>query len=204
MGSRISALVKARDDPSSQPLSNELWERFCWLYVYGSDGLGLDDVDSPVEPHDGNAAYRYLRPDVSDGGTRSQAWKLLRRQEVVGRIVELKGRRDEQIKSRSAGFVPYFDSAVQTLDEIRRGIWRPEDTVNLDPRTIPQMARVAYLAANEIVNRVLGSVTQQHEIHRTSNPIVVHVMGPGGMKPVHELPGSRQPPVLEAEVFDYE
>lgn len=204
MGNRIGALVKAAEDPKSQPLSNELWERFCWLYVYGSDGLGLDDVDAPIRPHDGNAAYRHLRPDVSDGGARSQAWKLLRRQEVIERIVELKSRRDEQIKSRSAGFVPYFDSAVQTLDEIRRGTWRPESTNDLDPRVIPQMARVAYLAANEIVSRVLGSVTQQHEIHRTSNPIVVHVMGPGGVAAVHELPGSRPAQILEAEVLDCE
>jgi hypothetical protein len=203
MGSRIGALVKAAEDPKSQPLSNELWERFCWLYVFGSDGLCLD-ADPPVRPHDGNSAYRQLRPDVSEGGARSQTWKLLRRPEVVGRIVELKGRRDEQIKSRSAGFVPYFDSAVQTLDEIRRGIWRPEDTVDLDPRTIPQMARVAYLAANEMVSRVLGSVTQQHEIHKTANPIVVHVMGPGGVPSVHELPGSADPPILEAEVLDCE
>ena len=203
MGSRIGALVKAAEDPQSQPLSNELWERFCWLYVYGSDGLG-HDVDPPIRPHDGNAAYRHLRPNVSDGGTRSQTWKLLHRREVVERVVELKGRRDEQIKARSAGFVPHFDAAVQTLDEIRRGTWRPEDTDHLDPRTIPQMARVAYLAANEIVSRVLGSVSQQHEVHRTSNPIVVHVMGPGGMQCAHELPGSAEPPILEAEVLDCE
>ena len=203
MGSRIGALVKAEEDPTVQPLSNELWERFCWLYVFGSDGLGLD-ASPPVNPHDGNAAYRHLRPDVSNGGARSQTWKVLRRREVIERIVELKNRRDAQIKARSRGFVPHFDSAVQTLDEIRRGTWRPEDTVDLDPRTIPQMARVAYLAANEIVNRVLGSVTQQHEIHKTSNPIVVHVMGPGGVPSVHELPGSAEPPILEAEVLDCE
>jgi len=203
MGSRIGALVKANEDPKSQPLSNELWERFCWLYVFGSDGLDLD-AEPPVRPHDGNSAYRQLRPDVSEGGARSQTWKLLRRPEVVGRIVELKSHRDEQIKARSPGFIPHFDSAVKTLDEIRRGVWRPEDTVDLDPRTIPQMARVAYLAANEIVSRVLGSVSQQHEVHRTSNPIVVHVMGPGGVQCAHELPGSRPAQILEAEVLDCE
>jgi hypothetical protein len=203
MGRRVSALVKAAEDPSSQPLSNELWERFCWLYVFGSDGLGLE-VDPPVLPHDGNSAYRHLRPDVTDGGARSQTWKLLRRPEVIDRIVELKSRRDDQIKARASGFVPHFDSAVQTLDQLRRGVWRPESRDDLDPRTIPQMARVAYLAANEMVSRVLGSVTQQHEIHRTSNPIEVHVMGPGGVPSVHELPGSAEPPILEAEVLDCE
>jgi hypothetical protein len=203
VGSRIGALIRAAEDPKTQPLTNELWERFCWLYVFGSDGLGFD-VDPPIRPHDGNAAYLHLRPDVSGGGARSQTWKLLRREEVVARISELKFRRDEQIRARSLGFVPHLDDAVQTLDELRRGVWRPESADGLDPRTIPQMARVAYLAANEMVSRVLGSVRQQHDVHRTSNPIVVQVVGPGGVEVAHELHDPLPRTVVEEDVLDYE
>ncbi len=173
--STLDRVTKPELVSTELPLENELHERFVWVYVFGSDSLGLD-TEPPVLPGNAAAAYRCVRPDVGESSVRSQASKLLRRGEVLDRIVELKEERDRQIKARAAGFVPLYERAIQTLDEIRRGIWRPESMEDLDARTIPQMARIAYLAATEITGRVLGSVTQQHEVTQKSTGFTAHVL----------------------------
>jgi hypothetical protein len=104
----------------------------------------------------------------------------LRRDEVLSRIKELRQTRDGQIKALAPSFVEFYTDAIRTIDEVRRGTWRPEDMDGLDPRTIPQLERNALLAAQEFVNRTLGSVTPQHKVDtRTQEAIVVHLLAGG-------------------------
>lgn len=202
---RLGEVAKAASVESQLPLENEIHERFVWVYVFGSQALELE-MEPPVLPGNGSAAYRCVRPEVSESGVRSQASKLLRRPEVLDRIVTLKQERDRQIRARSPGFVPLFEDAVQTIDEIRRGAWRPESMTDVDPRTIPQMAQVAFKAATEIIGRVQGSVTQMHDVKRTQEAIVVHVLaaGPAGQLSGEETPSARpeREPIEVSSVTD--
>jgi len=185
----LGQVAKAGSIETERPLENEIHERFVWVYVFGSEALELE-IEPPVLPGNRSAAYRCVRPEVSESGVRSQASKLLRRPEVLDRIVTLKQERDRQIRARAPGFVPFFEDAVKTIDQIRRGAWRPESMSDIDPRTIPQMAQVAFKAATEIVGRVQGGVTQMHDVTRTQEAIVVHVLAAGS---ADQLSGDETP-----------
>lgn len=175
----IGELVMAKGGLESLPLGNELHERFCWIFTYGTEALGLE-VDPPVTPGNAGAAYSVLKPRSKPGTQRSQACRLLRRDEVLSRIKELRQTRDSQIKALAPSFVEFYSDAIRTVDMVRRGTWRPEDMAGLDPRTIPQLERNALLAAQEFINRTLGSVTHQHKVDtRTQSAIIVRLLAGG-------------------------
>lgn len=175
-------LVRSSQDG---PLENDLHERLCQVYVFGSEAAGLR-VDKPVPPGNGAAAYRSLRPRTAPTTHRSQSHKILRRPEVIDRVRELSSVRDQTIKALGRSFVPIYDSAVGTIEAIMHGSWRPPGEV--EDRTIPQYAHVALKAAVEVVGRVEGSIAQHRIDERTHQPFVVEVLWHGGILPDQEPP----------------
>lgn len=171
---------------SDGPLQNDLHERLCQLYVFGSEAVGLS-LSKPVAPGNGAAAYRTLRPGTAAATHRSQSHKILRRLEVIARIRKLSGIRDEAIKALGRSFVPIYDAAVSTIEEIMQGSWRPPG--GIEDRAVPQYAHVALKAAVEVVGRVEGSIADKHRVDgRNQQPIIVQVLCHGDTLQDRELP----------------
>lgn len=122
-------------------------------------------------------ALAYWNEHVNQEHDRYQSaatggWRLLRRDRVRERMVEIRDEAEERAKERATSFWEDVPEARETLRWALTGDW-PEEFEDDD-----QAKRSAVEAAKTILERAYGSVKLQHEHQLTGQAIVAVTAGP--------------------------
>lgn len=165
-----------KDTPATVPeYLNPNEERFCRLYVHGDP-----DAERTIV---GNASRAYYRAhDCKLTTARSAAYRLLKRERVRRRIAELREEARTVLEEVMPDWRDEVASAMRTLRWARSGKW-PDRFAGDD-----QAKRSAVKAAEQTLDRALGSVKQMHEVNVNQRSIVVQVAGPAHQPQEEEEP----------------
>lgn len=137
---------------------NPQQEQFAQLYYAGPDSVR------------GNAtrAYHAAYPECSYESAMANASRLLRHEGVGVRLRELRDESAAAARSRARDWWELYPEAQDTLYRAAVG--------DLDFGD-PEKLRCAVKAAQEIVGRCEGTVTQQHRVQSSHSGIIVQVAG---------------------------
>lgn len=154
-------------------------EQFCRYYVHGDP-----DAERTIQ---GNASRSYYRAyDCKLTTARSAAFRLLKRERVRTRIAELREEARSVLDEVMPDWRDEVASAMRTLRWARTGKW-PDRFAGDD-----QAKRSAVKAAEQTLDRALGSVKQMHEVNVNQRSILVQVAGPAHQPQEEDAKEGRQ------------
>ena len=128
--------------------------------------------------------YAYRSERAANAGSNERVYRnasvqgsrVLRDAGVRARVRALQEQALEEAMARLRPWIELAVAAQETLYKALTGDLRfPE----VDSRLEPEMIRSAIRAAEEVLDRALGTSRQMHEHHVGGQAIVVHVAGPG-------------------------